>query len=163
MERDHDCKIQQPGGEILGLKSELFISRNTVERYENSFMGFRNEVTRLDEMIAHHERIMPNWKREIETSLEKVNSVLNKVENRMEEFMIWINHIKESNLNEEIPVDIVNSLHEIIQDTSVTSSVESMRLQVEEISQEVFNYRSLTNQLRGMVLNLQDMLDEFPR
>ena len=77
--------------------------------------------------------------------------------------MIWINHIKESNLNEEIPADIVNSLHEIIQDTSVASSVESMHLQVEEISQEVFNYRSLTNQLRGMVLNLQDMLDEFPR
>ena len=55
----------------------------------------------------------------------------------MEEFMVWISHIKETNRNEEIPADIVNSLHDIIQNTSAASSVEGLRLQVEEISQEV--------------------------
>ena len=39
----------------------------------------------------------------------------------------------------------------------MASSVEGMLLQVEEISQEVFNDRNLTNQL------LQDKLEEFPR
>ena len=59
----------------------------------------------------------------METSLGKVNSVLSKFEDRMEEFLSWINHIKESNLNEEIPVDIVSSLQEIIQDNSAAFSV----------------------------------------
>ena len=122
-------------------------------------MGFQNEVTKLNEMIDHHERTMPSWRREIETSLGKVNSVLHKVEDRMEEFMIWISHIKESKRNEEI----VNSLHDLIQDTSAASSVEDLLLQVEEISQEVFDDRSRTNLLRSMVLNLQDKLEEFPR
>ena len=53
----------------------------------------------------------------METSLGKVNSVLSKVEDRMEEFLTWINHLKQSNLNEEIPVDIVSSLQEITQDS----------------------------------------------
>ena len=77
--------------------------------------------------------------------------------------MIWISHIKESNRNEEIPADIVNSLQELIQDTSAASSVEDLRLQVEEISQEVLDERSRTNLLRSMVLNLQDKLEELPR
>ena len=80
---------------IIGLESQLFISRNAVERYENSLTGFQNEVTRLDDMITPHERTIPKLKREVETSLGKVNSVLNQVEDRMEEFLIWINHIKE--------------------------------------------------------------------
>ena len=55
------------------------------------------------------------------------------MEDRTEEFMIWISHIKESNRYKEIPADIVNSLQEFIQDTSAVSSMEDLRLQVEEI------------------------------
>ena len=68
----------------MGLENHLFSSRNTIERYENSFMGFRNEVLKLNEMVDHHEKTMPIWRKEIETSLGKVNSVLHKVEDRME-------------------------------------------------------------------------------
>ena len=71
--------------------------------------------------------------------------------------MVWINHFKESNRNEEIPADVVNSIQELIQDTSAASSVvEDLRLQVEEISQEVLDERSRTNLLRSMVFNLHD-------
>ena len=73
--------------------------------------------------------------------------MLSKVEDRMEEFLIWINHIKQSNLNEEILVDIVSSLKEIIQDNSTASSVESIRVQVEEMSRGVIHDRSLTSNL----------------
>ena len=62
----------------------------------------------------------------------------------MEKFLTWINHLKQSNLNEEIPVDIVSSLQEIIQDNSAASSVESMRVQVEEMSRDVIHDRSIT-------------------
>ena len=58
----------------------LYNSRNTIERYENSFMGFRNEVIKLNEMVKHHEKTVPSWRREIEACLGKVNLVLRKVE-----------------------------------------------------------------------------------
>ena len=148
---------------LLGLENHSVNSRNMIERYENSFMGFHNEVIKLNEMVKLNEKTVPSWRREIEASLGKVNLVLSKVENRMEEFMVWINHIKESNRNEEIPADVVNSLQELIQDTSAVSSVEDLRLQVEEISQEVLDERSRTNLLRSMAFNLQDKLEEFPR
>ena len=132
------AKFNDQEERLLGLENQLSSSKNTVERYGNSVMGFWNEVTKLNKMIDHHVRTVPSWRREIETCLGKVNSVLSKVEDRMEEFMIWISLIKETNQNEEIPADIVNSLHNIIQNTSAASSVKGLCLQVEEISQEVF-------------------------
>ena len=119
-------------------------------------------MTRLDDLVARHERAIPKPKGEVETSLGKVNSVLSKVEDRMEEFLTWINHLKQSNLNEEIPVDILSSLQKIIQDNSAVSSIENMRLQVEEMSRDVIHDRSITNNLQSMVLDLQEKLDEVP-
>ena len=60
---------------ILGLESQLSTSRNTVERYEEYFTGFGNEVIRLDDLVACHERAIPKLKGDMETSLGKVNSV----------------------------------------------------------------------------------------
>ena len=147
---------------ILGLESQLLESRNTVGKYQESFTRFRNEVTRLDDLVDCHERAFPKLRGDVETSLEKVNFVLNKVEDRMEEFLTWINHLKQSNVNEGIPVDIVSSLQEIIKDNSAASSVESMRAQVEEMSRDVIHDRSITSNLRSMVLDLQEKLDEVP-
>ena len=93
-------------------------------------------------MIKHHEKTVPSWRREIEESLGNVNMVLGKVEGRMEEFMVWINHFKESNRNEDIPADVMNSIQELIQDKSAASSVKDLRLQVEEILLEVNDERS---------------------
>ena len=89
---------------ILGLENQLLASRNTVGKYKESFTRFRNEVKRLDDLVDRHERALPKLRGDVETSLGKVNSVLNKVEDRMENFLTWINHIKQSNLNEEIPL-----------------------------------------------------------
>ena len=147
---------------ILGLESQLLDSRNTVGKYEESFTRFRIEVTRLDDLVDCHERAFPKLRGDVETSLEKVNFVLHKVEDRMEEFLTWINHLKQSNVNEGIPVDIVSSLQEIIKDNSAASSVESMRAQVEEMSRDVIHDRSITSNLRSMVLDLQEKLDEVP-
>ena len=132
---------------ILELENQLLTSRNTVGKYEESFTRFRKEVKRLDGLVDHHKRAIPKLRGDVETSLKNLNSVLSNFEDRMDEFLIWINHIKQSNLNEEILVDIVSSLKEIIQDNSTGSSVESIRVQVEEMSREVIHDRSLTSNL----------------
>ena len=112
---------------ILGLENQLMASMSTVGKYEESFTRFRNQVKRLDDLVERHKRAFTKLRGDVETSLGKVNSVLNKVKGRMEEFLTWINHIKHSNLNEEIPEDIVSSLQEIIRDNFAVSSVESMQ------------------------------------
>ena len=66
-------------------------------------------------------------------------------------------------MNEEIPEDIVSSLQEIIRDNSSASSVESIRVQVEEMSRDVIQDRNITSNLQTMVLDLQEKLDEAPR
>ena len=84
-----------------------------------------------------------------------------KVKERMEEFQTWINHIRQTNLNEEIPMGIVISLYEVIQDNSPAVSVENMRQQVEEISRGVQFDRRAADNLKSLVINLQDKLDEI--
>ena len=86
------------------LENQLMASMSTVGKYEESFTRFWNEVKRLDDLVERHKRAFPKLRGDVETSLGKVNSVLNKVEDRMENFLTWINHIKQSNLNEEIPL-----------------------------------------------------------
>ena len=83
---------------ILGLENQLMASMSTVGKYEESFTRFRNQVKRLDDLVERHKRAFTKLRGDVETSLGKVNSVLNKVKGRMEEFLTWINHIKQSNL-----------------------------------------------------------------
>ena len=46
---------------LLGLENQAINSRNTIARYENSFMGFRKEVIKLNEIIKHHEKTVHSW------------------------------------------------------------------------------------------------------
>ena len=75
---------------ILGLESQSLESRNTVGKYEESFTRFRNEVTRLDDLVDRHKRAFPKLRGDVETSLEKVNSVLNKVEEGWKSFSLGL-------------------------------------------------------------------------
>ena len=55
----------------------------------------------------------------------------------MREFEVWINEVKQSNMNTEIPMEIVNSLNEIIQESVPSAVIEVTRQQVRELSQVV--------------------------
>ena len=61
---------------LLGLENQAINSRNTIERYEDSFTGFRIEVVKLNEMIKHHEKTVPSWRKEIDESLGNAKMVL---------------------------------------------------------------------------------------
>ena len=52
----------------------------------------------------------------------------------MKEFEIWINEVRQSNMDAEIPMEIVNSLNEIIQTSAPSVAVKIMQQQVEELS-----------------------------
>ena len=70
----------------------------------------------------------------MESSSRRDNSVLSSVEEGMKEFEICINEDRQSNMDSENPMEIVNSLNEIIQESAPSVAVEKMRQQVQELS-----------------------------
>ena len=55
----------------------------------------------------------------------------------MREFKVWIHEIKQSNMNREVPMEIVKLLNEIIMKGAPSTIVEVMRQQVRELSQVI--------------------------
>ena len=78
----------------------------------------------MDEMFYRHETIISNLRLEMESSSQRVNSVLSLVEERMNEFEQWKNEVRQSNMDAEIPMEIVNSLNEVIQERALSVAVE---------------------------------------
>ena len=78
----------------------------------------------MDEMFYRHETIISNLRLEMESSSQRVNSVLSLVEERMNEFEQWINEVRQSNMDAEIPMEIVNSLNEVVQERALSVAVE---------------------------------------
>ena len=88
----------------------------------------------MNDMVNQHETVVPRLLQEVESSSWRVNSVLSSVEERMKEFKAWINEVRQTNMDTEIPMEIVNSLNEIIQESAPSVAVEIMRQQVNKLS-----------------------------
>ena len=74
----------------------------------------------------------------------------------MREFEVRINEIKQFNMNEEVPLDVVNSLNDIIMEGAPSIVIEVIRQRVEELSQEVRTDRFATDGLRNVMIDLQE-------
>ena len=80
----------------------------------------------------------------------------------MEEFQTWINQVKQTNMNAEIPMEMVNSLKEVIQDSAPSVTVEIMCQQVDELYRGIQDDRQASYNLRSLVIDLQEKLDVMP-
>ena len=65
-------------------------------------------------------------------------------------------------MDTKIPMEIVNSLTEIIQKSAPSVAKEIMRQQVEELSRGIQCNQQASNNLRSLVIDLQDKLDVIP-
>ena len=122
---------------ILGLEHNLLVMTNTIQGPHTSFVRLQAELRRMDEIVTQHETIILRLHLEVETSSRRVNSVLSSVEERMKEFEVWINKVRQSDTDAEIPMEIVNSLNEIIQESAPSFAVKIIRQQVEELSRGI--------------------------
>ena len=62
-------------------------------------------------------------------------------------------------MDAEIPIVIVNSLNEIIQESAALAAVKVIRQQVKELSWGIQCDWQASNRLRSLVVDLQDKLD----
>ena len=74
----------------------------------------------------------------------------------MRELDDGMNEIKQSNMNAEIPSNLVNSLNDIIMEGAPSTIIHVIRQQVEELSQVVSTKRFSTDNLRNRMTDLQE-------
>ena len=67
-------------------------------------------------MVSRHEVIILKLQAEVGTSLRKLNSILAEVDGKMDAFQEWVNYVKPTDMTTQIPMEIVNSLNEMILD-----------------------------------------------
>ena len=71
---------------IISLEHNLLTMTNTIQGSQTSLLGLQDEFRRINEMVNCHESIIPNLILEVESSSQRVNSVLSLVQERMNEF-----------------------------------------------------------------------------
>ena len=62
----------------------------------------------------------------------------------------------------EIPREIVNSIQEVINDSSPRIAVDRMRDEIRELRDSIVTSRHATEGLRGLVVNLSDQVSSNP-
>ena len=95
-----------------------------IQKSQSLSLGLQAKHRRIEAMVTQHENLLPRLNHEVEISSWKVNTVLSSVEERMREFKVWIHEIKQSNMNREVPMEIVNSLNELIMEGTPSNIVE---------------------------------------
>ena len=132
---------------------------NTIQGSQDSLLKLQGNVRILDDTVIQHETIIPGLREGVESSWWKADSALAKVNKRMEEFQDWLNHIRPTDMNTDIPMVIVNSLNEVIQDNSPSATVEIVCQQVEELAQGVLFNRQAADHMSSVVMEIQEKLN----
>ena len=95
----------------------------------------------------------------MESSLRKVDSVLEEVDKKMEEFQDWVNYVKPNDMTTEIPMEIVNSPNELIQDSSPVATIESVHQSGKELKEGVLLDCQAADHVRSVKMDLQEKVD----
>ena len=122
-------------------------------------LGIQADQKRIEALVTQYENIIPRLNHEVEISSERVNTVLSSIEERMRDFAVGINEVKHYNMNTEVPMDIVNSLNDIIMEGAQSTLIEVIRQQVKELSQVVQTDWFATDSLRDRMIDLQERFD----
>ena len=119
-------------------------------------LGAQGECRRINAKVIQHESIIPRLKHEVEVSLQRVSAVISSVESKMGELEERMEDIKESNMNADIPSNVVNSLNDIIMEGAPSSIVDVLRWQVNDLTEVVCIEQFTTDDLRIELTGLQE-------
>ena len=126
-----------------------------IQNTQSLNLGVQAEQRRIEAMVAQHESIIPRLSHQVEISSQKVNTVVSFVEERIREFEDRMKELRQSNVNTEVPSDIVNSLNDIIMEGAPSTIIEVIRQKIEELSQVVRTDQFAIDGLRNVMIDLQ--------
>ena len=91
-----------------------------------------------------------------------ISSLEDKVKENLETVNEWFADLVARLSQSKIPREIVNSLQEIINDSSPGVAVDRMRNEIRELRDSMATSRYATEGLRGLVVNLSDQVSNVP-
>ena len=92
-------------------------------------------------------------------SVFTASSFVKEVGRKMEEFQEWVNYVTPKDVTSEIPKEIINSLNKIILEKTPTSARELVNECVEHLEGLVRDNRRNTENVRSVIIQLQDKVD----
>ena len=98
-----------------------------IQKNQSLTLEIQAEYRRINAIVTQHENLIPRFNHEVKISSQIVNTVLSSVEERMRDFQVWINEVKQSNMNTEVPMEIVISLNDIRIEGAPSTIVEVIR------------------------------------
>ena len=90
------------------------MNTTTIQNAQSLSLGAQAEYRRIGAMVTQHESISPKLNHGVDISLQRVNTVISSVEKKIKELEDEMNEIKQSNMNAEVPPNVVDSLNDII-------------------------------------------------
>ena len=112
---------------LLKLEHSLLTINIAIQKIKSLNLGVQAEHRRIEALVTQHENIIPRLSHEVEISSQRVNTVMSSVEERMRDFEVRLNEVKQSTMNTVVPLDIVNSLNDIIMEGAPSTSIEVIR------------------------------------
>ena len=123
---------------IISLEYQLSQVNNVfLEESQTLFVKLQRDFRRLDDTVSRHKAIIPKLQEEVGSTLHQVNWVMSEVDRKMDEFQDWVNYVKPTDMTGEIPMEIVNSLNDVIMNKSPATTIEQVRECVEYLEGEV--------------------------
>ena len=90
---------------------------------------------------------------------KNVDKITLEISEKVNQFKTWINNMKASNNNMEIPQSIAESIQEIITNSSPGLAVTEIRGEFETLRGEVMSGKHMMEMLRGLVTKLKLQMD----
>ena len=91
------------------LEHNLSVMKTSMQTTQSLSLETQGEYRRINAKVIQHECIIPKLNHEVEVSLQRVNTVISSVEKKMGELKDRMEEIKQSNMNAEIPLNVVSS------------------------------------------------------
>ena len=144
--------------EQLGkLQDSVMTLTITMQGAESLYRDLQETIEDLKSNSSEVWQRLATDERRLDVQDKAISTVEYKVDNNLETVREWFVDLTAQS-SPEIPREIVNSIQDVINDSSPGIAVDRMRDEIREIRQSLETGRHVTEGLRGLVVNLSDQV-----
>ena len=159
----HAMKSRQGNYEeqLKRMQDNLVTLSITMQGAESFYKELQGDVEALKSNSSEVWERLKTDERRMDKLDRSVSLIEERVKENLERVNEWFNDIT-ARPSPEIPREIVNSLQEVINDSSPGVAVDRMRDEIIELREALRTSRYATEGLRGLVVNLSDQVSSNP-
>ena len=137
------------------LAQTLSTMKSSVSTTQSSNSGIQAEQKRINPVIDQQENTISRLSKEVQLSSLRTETVESSVESKMGELEERINEIRESNLNADVPPNVIHSLNDMIIEGALSTVLEFLSQRVEELSLVICSGQFVNDEMRNDIFEIQ--------